>query len=338
MNRVRIGLMGLGQVGRQIYRLAMNDDRFEVAAISDIGQPKILQHLLNKSMGSGAEIRLEANYLIGNGMKSRLMPADHPTEIPWDMFGTDVVIDATGRYRSADELQPHLDNGATRVILSALPDSLIDRVILCGVNESEARPEDRIISAGSGSTTATGLVLKVVSEAYDIEHATMTSVHAYTSDQSLQDYAGPDYRRSRSGAENIIPNETPALEWVQRVLPTVDGHLTAYALNVPVQVGSMLDVTVSLADPLDDIDSVRQLFIDAAAKLPALIETTWEPIVSSDVKGSSKSLLVDLQGSMKAGTRMAKIMAWHETLGHACRILDVAAIYGSMEQPLKEAL
>jgi len=338
MKKIRIGLMGLGQIGRQIYRLALQDERFEVVAISDIGRPEILHHLLNKAMGKAAEIRLESNYLIGGEMKSRLIPADHPTEIPWDVFGADVVIDATGKFRSAEELQPHVDNGAGRVIISTLPLGDIDRVVLCGVNEASADASDRIISAGSGSTTATALALKVIAERFEINHATLTSVHAYTSDQSLQDYAGPDYRRSRSGAENIIPNVTPALDWVQRSLPAVDGRLTAYALNVPVQVGSMLDVTASLAEPLDDIEVIRDLFVEAAQKMPHLIETTEEPIVSSDVKGSACSLLVDLKGTMKAGTRMAKLIAWHESLGHASRVLDVAALYSDMPiETLKEA-
>ena len=117
------------------------------------------------------------------------------------------------------------------------------------------------MSAGSGSTTAAALALKVISQKYVIDHATMTSVHAYTSDQSLQDYAGADYRCSRSGAENIIPNETPALDWLQRTLPDLEGKVTGYALNVPVQVGSMLDITVSLGNPPDTIEEFRELFV-----------------------------------------------------------------------------
>jgi glyceraldehyde 3-phosphate dehydrogenase len=259
------------------------------------------------------------------------MPADHPTEIPWDVFGVDIVIEATGRFRSLRNLTPHLDNGAPRVILSALPDENIDRVVLYGVNEESASSTDRIVSAGSASTTATALALKIITDAYAIEQATMTSVHAYTSDQSLQDYAGADYRRSRSGAENIIPNATPALHWVQEVLPVVAGKLSAYALNVPVQNGSMLDLTVAFSEPTVDAQTINELFEAAASARPALIGTTDDPIVSSDVKGSSQSLLVDLRGTMKAGERMVKLLAWHETLGHARRVLDVAGMYADLD-------
>jgi glyceraldehyde 3-phosphate dehydrogenase len=166
----------------------------------------------------------------------------------------------------------------------------------------------------------------------------MTSVHAYTSDQSLQDYAGEDYRRSRSGAENIIPNNTPALDWLQALLPEMKGKLTGYALNVPVQTGSMVDLTMSLKDSIVDINDLKALFIKAAEQRPDLIATTDDPIVSSDVRGSATSLLVDLKGSMLAGKHIFKLIGWHETLGHAKRILDIANLYNDLEQPSNQPL
>lgn len=335
MGSIRIGMMGLGQIGRQLYKLALRDPRFNIVAVSDIGQPEILFHLLDKAMGKTGEVQLQENYLVSENCQTRLMPSVHPSEIPWDVFDTDFVIDATGRFRSAAELRPHLDNGAKRVVTSVLPEGEIDRVILYGVNNDQICRDDRIISAGSASTTAAALALKIISDRYQIEHASMTSVHAYTSDQSLQDYAGVDYRRSRSGAENIIPNATPALYWIQKLLPSLDGKMTAYALNVPVQVGSMLDITVALAEPLTGINSVKQLFIDAAQDNSTLIETTNDPIVSSDVIGNSHSLLVDLQGAMQAGSRMLKLLAWHESLGHAHRILEVISDYDKLDNSKK---
>lgn len=334
MSRIRIGMMGLGHVGRQIYKLALKDESFEVVAVSDIGRPDILRHLLDKEMGHTGEVRLEDNCLVGSGSRTRLMSAERPGEIPWDVFEVDFVIDATGRFRSSADLSPHLEAGAARVVTSMLPVDEIDRVILFGVNHEEIEREDRIVSAGSASTTATALALKILSERYPIKHASMTSVHAYTSDQSLQDYAGADYRRSRSGARNIIPNDAPALRWIQQLMPGLQGRMTAYALNVPVQTGSMLDITVSLKDREADIDSVRNLFVDAARAQPELIETTADPIVSSDVRGCDKSLLVDLKGCMPAGSRMLKILAWHESLGHARRVLDVVRAYAKLDDKI----
>ncbi|MFT5210995.1 MAG: glyceraldehyde 3-phosphate dehydrogenase [Flavobacterium sp.] len=331
MSTVRIGMMGFGQIGRQLYKLALQDERFEVVAISDIGRPEILQHLLDVTMGHTGEVQLVDNYLVSATQRTRLMSTHHPIEIPWDMFNVDVVIDATPRFRSAEELAPHLSNGAKRVFTTALPEGDIDRVVLYGVNHDQVSADDRIISAGSASTTATALALKIIAEKYQIEHATMTSVHAYTSDQSLQDYAGLDYRRSRSGAKNIIPNDTPALYWVQEVMPALKGKMSGYALNVPVQTGSMLDITVALKTPPNSVDEFRELFIDAASRFPSLISTINDPIVSSDVIGDPHSLLVDLLGTMLAGKSMVKLLGWHESLAHAHRILDVVACYSDLE-------
>jgi len=338
MERLRLGMMGLGQIGRQIYRLALADARFELVAISDIGRSDILKHLLDKELGRSGEVRLDDNHLVSSGTRTRLMHVERPGEIPWDVFEVDFVIDATGRYSSRAGLKPHLDSGAHRVVTSTLPGDDLDRVILYGVNQQQIASEDRIVSAGSASTTATALTLQTLLGRYGIEHASMTSVHAYTSDQSLQDYAAADFRRSRSGASNIIPNDTPALHWIQRLMPQLQGRMTAYALNVPVQSGSMLDITVSLNERGVDPDEVRGLFVEAARANPELIETTSDPIVSSDVRGCDKSLLVDLQGSIPAGERMFKILAWHESLGHARRILDVIACYAELDGKIsKEA-
>ena len=339
-------MMGFGQVGRQIYRLALDDDRFQVVAVSDIGRPEILHHLLANSMARQVPVSLEGNYLVGrregsgwcSRLETRVLPADKPAEIPWDILGVDLVIDTTARFRSAEALCPHLVNGARRVILSTLPEGEIDRVVLYGVNQCSIASGDRIVSAGSASTTAMALALKVIVGAGPIEHATMTSVHAYTSDQILQDYAGPDYRRSRSGAENIIPNETPAPYWVQRVMPEVEGKISGFALNVPVQAGSLLDMTVAFAAPGVTRESINDLYVAAAAAQPELIAVTGDPIVSSDVKGCSQSILVDLKGTLQAGSRLIKVLAWHESLGHARRILDLAALYGGLDAaPARES-
>ena len=340
---MRIGMMGFGLVGRQLYRLALEDERFEVVAISDIGRPEILHHLLARSLARhGGAARLQGNHLLGEfagrRSKARLMQAGRPAEAPWDLFGVDLVIDAAGRFRTLGELRPHLDNGAPRVILSTLPAEDIDRVVLVGVNQASAAAADRIVSAGSASTAAAALALKVVVNAFPLAHASITSVHAYTSDQSLQDYAGPDYRRSRSGAENIIPNDTPAPRWVERALPEAKGKVSGFALNVPVPAGSLLDLTLAFADAAPNTEAVNDLFRAAAAEAPELIGATEDPIVSSDVKGCRQSLLVDLKGTLKAGERLVKLLAWHESLGHARRILDLAALYAVLDaQQAREA-
>ena len=349
MNGLRIGLMGLGHVGRQIYGLALAQPDCEVVAASDIGQPEILHHLLAKSLPKGTSVRLAGNYLEGTAegtaegtveggastpSKTRLMAAERPEEVPWDLLGVDLVIDATGRFRSTEELKPHLDNGAGRVLLSSLPEGDVDRVVLNGVNDGEAESEDRIVSAGSASTTALALALKVLADERPIVHASMTTVHAYTGDMSLQDHAASDYRRSRSGARNIIPNDTLAPAWVERALPALGGKLSGFALNVPVGEGSLLDLTVAYGEQAPGPDVVNRLFAAAAAAEPRLIAVTDDPIVSSDVLGCTQSILVDLQGTLSSEGRLVKVLGWHESLGHARSILDLARIYAGLDSAM----
>ena len=331
MTTIRLGIMGFGRIGRQLYRLAAVDPVFEIVAISDIGRPSILHHLLTHEKGSELEVELEGNYLVCEGVKTRLMCTDQPAEIPWDLFQVDAIIDATSRFRAYDELEPHLKNGAHRVLMSSLPESDIDRVIIMGVNEADAESGDRIVSAGSATTTAMAVTLNVLSKKFEIAHATMTSVHAYSSDQSLQDYAGPDYRRSRSGAENIIPNDSHSPEWVARVLPELAGKVSGYTLNVPVQTGSMLDLSVSFVDATVSVDAVNAVMKSAGEARPAIVQVIEDPIVSSDVQGIDQSVLFDLRGTLKAGARIVKMLIWYESLGHAKRILELAALYSKLD-------
>lgn len=336
-NPVRIGLMGFGRIGRQIYQLALRDPNLEVVAIVDIGRAEILHHLLTKTSPRSHDVTLEGNYLVSGTTRTRLLRADQPSEIPWDVFNVDVVVEATGRFRTRSALSPHIDNGAGRVVMAMPPHEAIDRVVLCGVNAHTAQADDRIVSAGSASTHAFALLLQPLAQAHAIRHASMTSVHAYTSDQILQDYAGADYRRSRSGAQNIIPNETPGPFWVERAMPELRGKLSGYALNVPVQTGSMLDLTVALDTGPTNADAINELYQQAASANPALIQTIDDPIVSSDVRGTASSVLVDLKATMCAGERLVKVIGWHETLGQAHRVIDVIRQYRDLDNSVEAA-
>lgn len=331
MSKVRIGIMGFGKVGRQIYRAAAYSRDCEVVAVCDIGRPEILHYLLAKGSKDPSEFELVGNYLQTRRFRTRLMPTDHPSDIPWDAFGVDVVIDATGQFRSSQALQPHLKNGAKRVVLSTLPDDSVVRVLVWGVNQSTALTTDQIVSAGSSTTSAMAIVLKLLSDRHALDHVSMTTVHAYTSDQQLQDYAGPDFRRSRSGAQNIVPNESLTPQWVQQILPAFAGKLSGYALNVPVQFGSMLDLSILFEDESVTAEEVNTLMIQAAVTMPDLVGTTDDPIVSSDVIGCDTSVLFDLDATMKAGKRTIKALVWYESMGHAKRILDLVRHYSKLD-------
>ena len=245
---IRVGIMGFGQIGRQIYELASRSDDVEVVAVADIGQPDILHYLLCTEVSEPERHELQGNFLVNPRFRARLMQIDRPAEMPWDIFGVDMVIDSTGKYRERSYMEDHLGNGAPRVLLRTLPSDHIDRIIIPGINTDSAGSADRMISAGSATTSALCLLLHVLSQRFEIECGSMSSIHAYTSDQALQDYAGSDFRRSRSAAKNIIPNNHEAGLWLGQILPAFDGKILTSALNVPIHEGCLLDVNLVMGD------------------------------------------------------------------------------------------
>ncbi|MDP6936264.1 MAG: glyceraldehyde 3-phosphate dehydrogenase NAD-binding domain-containing protein [Candidatus Marinimicrobia bacterium] len=330
---INIGIMGFGRIGRDIYRLASNHKQFNITAIGDVADPEILYYLLASESPDFSNTKLNDNYLENGHMSTRMVRAIEPGDVPWEVFQTDFVVDATHKYRSREDLQKHLDGGANRVIMSSLPQDKIDKVIVVGVNEMTIHRSDTIISAGSSTTNALILALHILLEKYSIEAANMTSIHSYTSDQPLQDVAGKDFRRSRSAAENIIPNDSESLGWVGKILPVLKGKISASALNVPVQKGSLLDLSVALIDGGITSDDIISLFESAAEKKPALIEVNHDPIVSSDVIGNTHTLVFDSQATMTTGADLIKILAWYDNgLSQAGRILDIIQLYHSLEK------
>jgi len=334
---LRVGIMGFGQTGRQLYELASRSDDIEIVAIADIGQPDILHYLLCSEVKQPERHRLQGNFLVNPRFRARLMRTDTPAEMPWDIFAVDMVIDATGKFRQRRFMEEHLGNGAPRVLLRTLPADHIDRIIMPGINGQAAQREDRMLSAGSATTTALCLLLHALSRDFAIECGSMTTIHSYTSDQVLQDYAGSDFRRSRSAAENIIPNTHEAADWLGHVLPAFAGKIITSALNVPIHEGCLLDVNLVLADSAVTAEDVNAAMRRHAPSYPGIVDVVEDPIVSSDVIGNSHSLLFDTQGTIKAGATTIKTLGWYETLGHAGRLLDVARIYGALDQQAEVA-
>ena len=324
---IRVGIMGFGRTGRQIYELASRSEDVEVVAIADIGEREILHYLLCSEVDEPERHRLEGNFLVNDRFRARLMEIDRPSEMPWDIFNVDAVIDATGKYRSRTHMEGHLGNGAQRVFLRTLPTDDIDRIVIPGINEAAALAGDRMISAGSATTSALALLLKSVSSVHDIECGSMTTIHAFTSDQALQDYAGSDFRRSRSAAKNIIPNNHEAALWMGKILPEFDGKILTSALNVPVQEGCLLDVNLVMGDSAVSAEDINEVMRGAASKLPGIVDVVEDPIVSSDIIGNSHSLVFDAMGTIKAGSNTIKTLSWYENLGHAARLLDVVRLY-----------
>lgn len=334
MSKVRLGIMGFGEIGRHIYRLCMEDDLFEVVAISDYGKPDILAYLLEAEVKGRVKVTLEdGNFINSPAGRARVITGGKPGDVPWDIFDVDVVIDATGSFKNKKELEKHLKAGAPHVVLSTLPDDEIDRIVVMGVNEDSINLNDKIVSAGSATTNATALMLKFFNERFGVEYAMLTTVHSYTSDQPLRDKAGIDYRRSRSAAENIIPNETPTPKWIPTILPNFKGKIEGTALNVPIPNGSLLDLTMIFKNNEVTIDQVNETMYEAAKKYPSLVQVAEDPIVSSDVINNRSAVIFDKLATMKSAGKMIKTLVWYHTaLAQACRILDVIRTYHNLQE------
>jgi glyceraldehyde 3-phosphate dehydrogenase len=326
--------MGFGEIGRHIYRLCMEDDIFEVVAVSDYGKPDILAYLLEAEVKGRVKVSLEdGNFINSPAGRARIVTGGKPGDIPWDIFDVDVVVDATGIFKTRRELEKHLKSGAPHVVLSTLPEDEIDRIVVMGVNEHTIDLKDKIVSAGSATTNATALMLKFFNEKFGVEYAMLTTVHSYTSDQPLRDKAGAEYRRSRSAAENIIPNETPTPRWIPTILPEFKGRIEGTALNVPIPNGSLLDLTTVFKTKDVTIEQVNDLMYEAAKKLPNLIAVAEDPIVSSDVINDRHAVIFDKLATMKSQGRMMKTLVWYHTaLAQACRILDVIRTYHNLQE------
>ena len=330
---IRIGLMGFGRVARELYRLAARQsDDVEIVAMADIAAPSVLEYLVNEE-GIGSDgFELTGNWLDAGRFRTRMLQISDPHEVPWDALGADVVVEATGRFCDRNALDAHIANGAHRALLATLPAEPLDRLVIPGVNQNDATVSDRRISVGSATTTAFALMVRVLDDAFGVAHASMTTVHNFTSDQPAQDSARDDPRRSRAAGKNIIPNGTDTPKWVGEILPHLEGRLSGYALNVPVQKGSLLDLSVVFERRGVDSSAINATFAAARAATPELIGIAEDPIVSSDIIDRTHSVTIDAHATLGCADRIAKVLGWYDARGHAARILDVVRHYADLDQ------
>ncbi len=329
---VRVGIMGFGRIGRNLFRQAYDRDDIDIVALSDLGSPESMAYLLEYDTIYGrfpGEVHLEGKYLKAGRQRARLLKGVTPSDMPWDAYNVDIVVDSTGAYRTRSELQGHIDSGAQRVILTTPATDPIDRTIIHGINDDALDPDDRIISCASATTHAMGLVLKVLDETLGVARAMMTTVHAYTSDQKLSDSVTPDLRRSRSAAENLIPNWTWSPEVLAELMPKFKGKLDGMAVNVPVANGSNVDLSCQLKTMATQAE-VNAVIADAAnGYLSEYLEYADEPIVSSDVIGNKHSAVFDSLATLSLPGGLVKTVTWYDNgWGYAARILDTITALG----------
>lgn len=325
---VKLGIMGFGRLGRNMFRIGHDQPDVSFAAVSDIADVETLAYLLQSSTVEGefeGELRQKGHYLMTERQCTRVVNGSRPGDVPWDVLGVDIVIEATGMFRRRKDLQKHLDAGAKAVILCTPPVDELDRMVINGINDHELTAEDRIISNGSSSCHALAVIMKVLQENVGVKRATMTTVHAYTSDQQLSDSARGDLRWSRSAAENIIPNSSWAPHAVEQLMPALKGKINGMALNVPVPAGSNLDLVVELEKPLKAEDYNALMREQSEAGYRGLLCYTDEPIVSSDVIGNSCSAVVDSQATLSLDNGLLKSVVWYDNgWAYAYRLLETA--------------
>ena len=333
---IRVGIMGFGRIGRNFFRQVWQRDDIDVVAISDLGTPESMAYLLQFDTIYGrfpGDARLDGRHLVAGRQRSRLVRAVSPEDMPWDALGVDLVVEATGRYARGSALEAHLESGARRVVVTAPAEDGVDLTVVHGINDALLAPEHRLVSCASTSTHALCLTLHVLDQAFGVERAFMTMVHAYTGDQPLADTVTDELRFSRSAAENLIPNTTFLPELVGELLPHLAGRVDGMALNTPVPNGSNLDLVTELKDPNVTREAINAAALEATqGSLAEVWGYTDEPIVSSDVVGDAHSAVFDSRATMALPGGLVKTISWFDNgWGFAARVANTVTTLGGFD-------
>ncbi|MFJ7749512.1 type I glyceraldehyde-3-phosphate dehydrogenase [Arthrobacter sp. NPDC097144] len=329
----RVGINGFGRIGRNYFRAALERNAdLEIVAVNDLTSPETLAHLLKYDSVTGrigVDVEVRNGDLVVGGKNIKVLAERDPSNLPWKDLGVDVVIESTGFFTKAEDARKHLDAGAKKVLISA-PGKGADRTIVMGVNDSEYNPAtDNIVSNASCTTNCLGPLAMVLHQAFGIERGLMTTVHAYTADQNLQDGPHRDLRRARAAALNIVPTSTGAAKAIGLVLPELDGKLDGFALRVPVPTGSVTDLTVTVGREasVEEINDVYKTASDGP--LNGILRYTDEPLVSSDIVTDPASCIFD-SGLTRVMGNEVKVVGWYDNeWGYSCRLVDLTTLVGS---------
>jgi glyceraldehyde 3-phosphate dehydrogenase len=323
---IRIAINGFGRIGRSLTRVIQQYKNIELIAINDIAGTKTLAHLLKYDSVHGkfnGKISSNENEIIINDKSVKILNEKDPRQLPWTELNIDIVIESTGRFLTKELANWHLIAGAKKVILSAPPKSDDITTIVLGINEEVLTGNEQIISNASCTTNAAAPLIKVLHDLYHMESAYITTVHSYTSDQTLHDAPHKDLRRARAGAQSIIPTTTGAAKAITKIFPDLDRKIGGCGIRVPVANGSLIDISVILKeDP--DVDAINKAFKTASEnELKGILEYTEDPIVSIDIVGNPHSCIFDADLTSTTG-HMVKIMGWYDNeMGYSNRLADL---------------
>jgi glyceraldehyde 3-phosphate dehydrogenase len=331
MAKTRVGINGFGRIGRNFFRASLErDTNFELVAFNDLGDVATMAHLLQYDSLLGpfpGDVTVEGGSLIAAGKELKGLAERDPAQLPWGDLGVDLVIESTGFFTDRQGAQKHLDAGAKKVIISA-PATDPDLTVVLGVNDDQYDPSaHNIISNASCTTNCVAPLAKVLNDAFTIERGFMTTIHAYTQDQNLQDAPHKDLRRARAAAINLVPTSTGAARAIGLVLPALKGKLDGVAIRAPVATGSLTDLTVQLSREVT-VDEVNAAYQAAAGSKPleGYLQYSTDPLVSTDINESPYSCIFDSELTM-AGGNVAKVFGWYDNeWGYSCRLVDVTNV------------
>ncbi|CAN5569614.1 type I glyceraldehyde-3-phosphate dehydrogenase [soil metagenome] len=327
---VRVGINGFGRIGRNVFRAAKERGAdIEWVAVNDLTDPETLAHLLKHDSVLGTyqgELEATEAGITVDGEEIKVLAEKDPADLPWGDLDVDVVIESTGIFTDRDDAAKHLEAGAKKVVVTA-PSDGADVTVAPGVNfEEDYDPDEHdVLSAASCTTNCLAPVAMVLHEAVGIKHGLMTTIHAYTADQGLQDLPHKDLRRARAAAINLIPTTTGAAKSVGKVIPELEGKLHGYAVRAPVPTGSLVDLTIE-AENETSVDEVNEAFKEAddSGALEGILAYSEEPLVSSDIQKSPYSATFDSEMTSVIDGTQVKVLAWYDNeWGYSHRVVDV---------------
>ena len=321
----KIAINGFGRIGRLTFRNLIESDNVEIVAINDLTATDMLAHLLKYDSAHGrfnGTVAHTENSLIVNGKEITVYAQRDPEMLPWGEIGVDLVVESTGFFRDAEGMGKHIKAGAKKVALSA-PASGDIKTIVLGVNDDQLTDSDTMVSNASCTTNCLSPMAKVLDEKFGIESGFMCTIHAYTSDQRIQDAPHSDKRRARAAAVNMIPTSTGAAKAVALVLPQLKGKLDGYAMRVPTITGSATDLTVQLSREVTAEEINAAMKEAAEGPLKGILMYTEDPIVSSDIVGDKHSCIFDA-GVTSAKGNLVKVLGWYDNeAGYSARLANL---------------
>jgi glyceraldehyde 3-phosphate dehydrogenase len=323
---IRVAINGFGRIGRRVFRLLINHPNIEIVAINDLADTKTLSHLLKYDSIHGVlkeNVSYDTNHIIINNNKIFLSNKNHPKLINWTPFNLDFVIEASGKFKTVELLQHHIKNGAKRVILSVPPIDESIKTIVVGVNEHILDGSETIISNASCTTNNAAPMIAVINKLCGINQAYITTIHSYTTDQSLHDQPHRDLRRARAAGQSIVPTTTGAAKALTKIFPELSNVIGGCGIRVPVANGSLTDITFNVKHKVT-IKDINEAFKTASKEeYNTILEYTNDPIVSIDIVGNPHSCIFDSLMTSVIGN-MVKIIGWYDNeTGYSNRIIDL---------------